>query len=135
MKTTKILYCDTFRKGFRKLSKKYPSLPKDFAVFLKWLEINPSGSFAHAVQINNLWDHMYLPMIKTKKFWLSCIKKTNSGIRIIYTYDPESTTYEFIEFIEIYHKNAQENHDIELIKKLYTGITNLPSGHANEESL
>lgn len=60
------------------------------------------------------------------------MKKSQSGIRIVYAYDPEHHIFEFVEFIEIYHKNTQENHDVELIKKLYLGVMDLPSGKAEE---
>jgi len=55
------------------------------------------------------------------------MKQSNSGIRIVYAYDADHGQIEFIEFVEIYHKNSQENHDIEYIKKLYENIDHLPS--------
>ena len=53
------------------------------------------------------------------------MKLANSGIRIVYAYDGNSGTIEFIEFIEIYHKNNQEDHDRELLIREYAGKINL----------
>jgi len=42
-------------------------------------------------------------------------------MRLVYKYSGEDNSIEFceIEFIEIFHKNQKENHDIERIKKYY----------------
>lgn len=69
-------------------------------------------------------------MYKVRKFAVSCMKQSNSGIRIIYAYDAKKAQIEFVEFIEIYHKNEQENHSEELIKKTYEWMSELPSAHA-----
>ena len=53
------------------------------------------------------------------------MKLANSGIRIVYAFDGESSTIEFIEFAEIYHKNDQEDHDREFLIREYTGKTDL----------
>ena len=39
------------------------------------------------------------------------MRLANSGIRIVYVYDSESGKIEFIEFVEIYHKNDRDDHD------------------------
>lgn len=53
------------------------------------------------------------------------MRLANSGIRIVYAYDGESGTIEFIEFAEIYHKNDQEDHDRAFLIREYTGKTDL----------
>jgi mRNA-degrading endonuclease YafQ of YafQ-DinJ toxin-antitoxin module len=50
--TTKFLQCDEFDKDFKHLSKKYPSLEKDFQDVKDALEQNPIPPLT--VQINNL---------------------------------------------------------------------------------
>lgn len=55
------------------------------------------------------------------------MRLANSGLRIVYAYDRENDQLEFVEFVEIYHKNNQDNHNIELIKEHYTGVTDLGS--------
>ena len=38
-------------------------------------------------------------------------RKGNNEIMLIYVYDSEHKHIEFIEFVEIYHKNQKSHHD------------------------
>lgn len=135
MKKIRFLYTQDFRKAFKALSKKYPSLHEDFEFFLGTLEINPIWYPPSVVRISGLWDSVYIPIYKLRKFAVECMQQTNSGIRIVYAYDGEENCIEFVEFVEIYHKNHQENHDAEKLRKIYKGKTDLPSWYATEEWL
>ena len=124
MKKIKVSYVDGFHASFKKLMKKYPSLQQDFDIFLKALKIKPKGYPPNIVRVSGLWENVSLPIYKVKKFALSC-QKTHNEIRIIYAYDSEHEHIEFIEFIEIYHKNQKANHDIKKIQELYGGVSYL----------
>ena len=119
------LYHPNFEKQFEKLKKKYPSLHKDFEVFCLARESDPVGYEPNIVRIWGLWDDICLPFYKVRKFPLTCMRLANSGIRIVYVYDSESEKIEFIEFVEIYHKNDRDDHDRWFILKNYTGVTDL----------
>lgn len=119
------LYHENFHKEFKKLAKKYHSLQEDFDDFLLALEVNPVWYEPNTVRIAWLWDGVVLPLYKVRKFPLTCMRLANSGIRIVYVYDSTSGKIEFIEFVEVYHKNEKENHDITLIRDCYSGIESL----------
>lgn len=116
-------YIDEFNKEYKKLCKKYISLKKDFWDFVDVLEeaINDDfNSFLEMwiiwVRIADLWEisKNIIPM-KVRKFVCVSIawKSRNSWIRIIYLYDESNKS---VTFLEIYHKNSKENHDINRIK-------------------
>ena len=110
-----------FEKEFKKLSKKYHSLHWDFNDLIFWLEDDPTWKDLpknHIVRISWLWEKVHSKVYKVRKFYCQSLK-SNWDIRIIYRYSEESDEIEFceIEFIEIFHKNTKDNHDIERIKK------------------
>ena len=127
------LYNDNFLKEFKKLSKKYRSLQEDFNVFQLALQVNPVGYEPNIVQIAWLWDEIILPFYKVRKFPLTFMKLANSGIRIVYAYDSKSGKIEFIEFVEVYHKNDKDNHDTTFIRDCYSGLESL-NGRENTDS-
>lgn len=115
---------DIFNREFRKLAKKYPSLERDFQDFCAFLETQPTWLGIWDIeQINNLGQDILLPIYKVRKFRCASLSKnsTQSGIRIIYIYDANADTIEFIEFIEIYHKWSKEIENRERIIELYSG--------------
>lgn len=119
---------DIFDREFRKLTKKYPSLERDFEDFQKFLEVSPTGlGIGDIERIDQLGSDISLPIYKVRKFRCQSLSKnsTQSGIRIIYAYDASSDTIEFIEFIKIYHKWTKEIEDRERILSLYAGRKNL----------
>lgn len=98
---------DVFDREFRKLIKKYPSLKKDFSLFQKFLEQEPTGlGIGDIERINGLGEEIVLPIYKVRKFACKSLaqNRSQSGIRIIYAYDATTDTVEFIEFVEIYYK-------------------------------
>lgn len=114
---------DIFDREFRKLTKKYPSLERDFADFQIFLWTYPIGiGTGDIVRIDSLWEALMLPIYKVKSFRCFSLAKnsTQSGIRIIYVYDASSDTIEFIEFIEIYHKWSKEMEDRQRILEIYS---------------
>lgn len=117
------IYWKEFEKEFKKLCKKYLSLKKDLDVFCETLEFDPiweSLLSSHIIKIAWLWENIKWDFFKVRRFVCKsiCWNSSNSWIRIIYKYEKDTDTIEFenIEFIEIYHKNTKENHDIERIK-------------------
>ncbi|HRX63827.1 MAG TPA: hypothetical protein P5060_01850 [Candidatus Absconditabacterales bacterium] len=102
-----------FEKEFKKLAKKYPSLESDFEVFEKTLVLNPKNH----KPISGVGENKKGEFYKVKKFRCQSIARQSkySGIRIIYNYLEDEKTIE-LTYIEIYHKNQKENHDIERLK-------------------
>jgi len=114
-----------FEKEFKKLSKKYPSLKSDLDAFCETLEIDPRWESIlsnHVVKIAWLWEKIEWDFFKVRKFVCKSISwnSANSWIRIIYKYTKDGIEFCEIEFIEIYHKNQKENHNIERIKKNFS---------------
>lgn len=60
------------------------------------------------------------------------MRLANSGIRIVYVYDSTSRKIEFIEFVEVYHKNEKDNHDITFIRDCYSGVESLKERENND---
>lgn len=119
---------DIFDREFRKLTKKYPSLEKDFEDFQKFLETEPVGlGIGDIERIDQLGAEILLPVYKVRKFRCRSLAKnsTQSGMRIIYVYDATQRTIEFIEFIEIYHKWTKDMEDRSRIREFYSGKKNL----------
>jgi mRNA-degrading endonuclease YafQ of YafQ-DinJ toxin-antitoxin module len=115
-----------FEKEFKKLNKKYLSLKEDFDDFCETLELDPTWNNLlsnHIKRISWLWKNVNWNFYKVKKFVCRSISwhSSNSWIRIIYKYEEKSDIIklESIKFIEIYHKNKKENHDIERIKNTF----------------
>lgn len=59
------LYCDEFQKDFKSLSKRYPSLERDFGDVQSALAVCPVLSKTE--RINNLGSDVILPVYKMKK--------------------------------------------------------------------
>ena len=114
---------EEFGKEFKKLLKKYKSLTEDFEDFKLALEDDPIGDELpkdHIVRISWLWEEVQGEFYKVRKFLCKSLR-SNWDLRLIYKYSREGQSIEFleIEFIEIFHKNKKENHDIKRIKKYY----------------
>ena len=119
-KFKKITKLDEFKKDFKKLNKRFPSLEEDLNTFINIM------LFSHhkrAIKIGGIFPINNLgfdsPKIyKVKRFACKSLKGKGgrSGIRIIYTYLPISDE---ILLIEIYYKSDKENENRERIKKLY----------------
>lgn len=117
--TITIKYGETelFKKEFKKLKKRFPSLDEDLRIAKK----NAIELF-HILNIDN---HSVFPIsgLGNEKFQIYKIKKiackalkgrgVKSGIRIIYAYCSEKTT---VDFLEIYFKADKENEDKNRVK-------------------
>lgn len=98
---------DEFSKDFKRLSKKYRSLPDDLLEFKKVIATLPLGSGKHSVVLHNL------EQVKVIKARLFCRYLRGASLRIIYAYREIAET---IEFIELYFKSEQVNEDKNRIK-------------------
>ena len=108
---------EEFKRDFKKLLKKFPSLAEDLNINKQYRielfhckEIN-SGSIFEIYGAGNTDE---LKFFKIKKFQCKSLKGrgAKSGIRVIYAYLP---TDQKIVFLEIYFKTDQENEKEERI--------------------
>lgn len=109
-------YLPEFNKEFMKLLKKYLTLEQDLNTFKQFLSTYPKGFPPIIFPISDLG--IKTKVFKVKQFRCKYLKGSgsNSGIRIIYAYLEEEKK---IEFIEIYFKGNQSNHNKEGILKYY----------------
>ena len=91
-----------FIKDFKKLGKKYRSLPEDMKQFRKIVLKFPLGSKKHFNVLKSLDG---LSIVKAR---LSCQYLKGSSLRIVYAY---CETKGKIEFIEIYSKSDKQRED------------------------
>lgn len=92
-----------FAREFKKLSGKYRSLEKDFALFKKILDEVPLGTGKHFNVLTIAGD------VKIVKARLFCQTLRGASLRVIYSYN--GAVIEFIEFIELYFKGDKEAED------------------------
>ena len=97
-----------FKKDLKSLLKKYRTLNDDLDVVKRVLEVIPDERPPFSFYIDNLG--LETCIIKVKKIACKSLKGkgVNSGLRLIYAY---FSTEQKITFIELYHKNDQENED------------------------
>lgn len=92
---------DEFRKDFKKLNKKYRSLPGDLYELKKILKKKPTG-------VNRNFANLHITKnFRIIKARLYCKSLKRSSIRVIYAYHHKTKEIEFIEFVELYSKNKQ----------------------------
>ena len=103
-----------FDHDMKKLQKDFQSLEGDLANFTLALIPRIPAGLHGIVRISNLGNDVSDPVYKVRKFRCQSLKGrgSNSGIRLIYAYDPASDK---VTFIEIYFKGKQENEDRERI--------------------
>lgn len=104
---------EEFSKDFKRLSKKYKSLPDDLLEFKKVITSLPLGSGKHFVILRNLEQ---VKIIKARFF---CKYLRGASLRITYAYRESVKT---IDFIELYFKGEQENEDKKRIKYFLENI-------------
>ncbi len=95
-----------FTKAFKRLSKKYKSLPDDLLEFKKVVSELPLGSGKHFVILHSQEE------AKVLKARLFCRYLRGASLRIIYAYREAGA---IIDFIELYFKGEQVNEDRTLI--------------------
>jgi mRNA-degrading endonuclease RelE of RelBE toxin-antitoxin system len=98
-----------FQKDFKRLVKKYPSLPHDFELRKAVLEFFPKGRGMDVDQIPNLKIQS-----KIYKARIDCASLKRDSIRLIYCYDEVAS---LITMIEIYFKGEQKLENRERIFK------------------
>lgn len=109
-------YLSDFKKDFEKLFKKYLSLEEDLNILKQLLDKHPKGFPPIIFPISDLG--IKTKIFKVRKFRCKSLKGSgsNSGIRVIYALFEEEQK---IEFIEIYFKGNQSNHNKGRILKYY----------------
>lgn len=103
-----------FQKEFKRLKKKYLSLDEDLAEFKKIISCLPLGSSKH---FSVLTQQSGIQIVKARFF---CRYLKGSSLRIIYAYNERE---QWVEFIEVYSKNEQENENSALIKDYLKAVT------------
>lgn len=96
-----------FSKEFKRLAKKYRSLPADLKTFQEALEVFPCGQSNNAEIVHDGGD---LRIVKSRLF---CRYLKGTTLRITYAFH---LTENKICFLEIYFKGDKENEDRERIK-------------------
>ena len=91
-----------FSKDFKRLSKKYKSLPDDLLEFQKVVSEIPLGTGRHFAILTAT------ETVKIIKARLFCRYLKGSSLRIIYAY---CEAKKMIEFIEVYPKSEKERED------------------------
>lgn len=102
----------TFDRDFKKLSKRYRTLYDDFEILKKYhIEVyhNQNIKSEDPVEIQGACDETF-KSYKVRKFACKSLpgRGKQSGLRIIYVYQPNLLK---ITFIEIYFKADQKNED------------------------
>lgn len=104
----KFTYQSEFEKDLKRLLKRYISLNEDLIKIMSILEVYPNARPPFSFLIYNKSNTVSI--IKIKK--IACLslrgKGVNTGLRIIYMYNHQLNS---IEFIELYHKNEQSTED------------------------
>lgn len=97
-----------FKKDLKDLLKKYSTLNEDLDVIKRVLEVTPDERPPFSFRIDNLG--LETCIIKVKKIACKALKGrgVNSGLRLIYAFFLDEQK---ITFIELYHKNDEENED------------------------
>lgn len=98
---------DAFSKDFKRLSKKYRSLPNDLLEFKRIVSEIPLGSGKHFVVLR---ENEGVKILKARLF---CKYLRGASLRITYAY---RETEAIIDFIELYFKGEQVNEDKNRIK-------------------
>lgn len=105
---------DYFTKDFKRLSKKYRSLPDDLLEFKKIVFKYPLGTGRHFAMLTGT------KTVKIIKARLFCRYLRGSSLRIIYAYHEAKQK---IEFVEVYPKREKTREDQERIKDYLKTIT------------
>jgi len=103
-----------FSKDFKRLSKKYRSLPDDLLEFKKVVSKFPLGTGKHFALLTAT------ETVKVIKARLFCRYLKGSSLRVIYAYRGIKPV---VEFIEIYSKTEKEREDKERIKNYLKSFT------------
>lgn len=97
-----------FRREFKRLAKKYRSLPQDLEILKRLLMQHPKG-FGNHMPMLRQEDDIFI--IKAR---LACESLRGSSLRVIYAYHASLIT---IFFIELYYKGEKETEDQQRIEE------------------
>jgi hypothetical protein len=97
-----------FAKEFKKLAKKYRTLPEDLKTFKKNVVVIDLGKNKNFAILHR--DNQFF-IVKARLF---CRYLKRNTLRMVYVWDKREET---IEFIEIYFKGDKENEDRDRIRK------------------
>ena len=97
-----------FKKHFKRLSKRYRTLPEDFVRLRTVLEISPVPDGKHTNVVTIEGDNRII------KIRLACRALRQSSLRLIYAYDEKQHS---VTFIELYFKGDKETEDTERIRQ------------------
>ncbi|MCY3973344.1 MAG: hypothetical protein OXF52_03990 [Candidatus Dadabacteria bacterium] len=98
-----------FQREFKKLEKKYKSLPDDFGQFCRVVEDDPDGK--NKKHFSTLFHDEYVRVVKARFF---CLYLKRSSLRIVYAY---AESEDRVDFIELYYKGDKENEDGERVER------------------
>jgi mRNA-degrading endonuclease RelE of RelBE toxin-antitoxin system len=112
MPPAQINFVSEFDRDMHKL-KRIIGLDKDLLIFQQAVSVEPT-SLNGAVVLQGIGNDFY-PVYKARKFRCKALNSgTKSGIRVIYTYDPNKNE---ILLIEIYYKEDKENNDFDRARR------------------
>ena len=111
----KITESDAFKKEFKRLSKKYRTLEKDFEVLKSTILVEPKGDGSKH------WNLLKQDGDKSVfKIRMMCRALRSSSFRVVYVFGGSSIE---VLFIEIYFKGDKENEDWERIAQYFKNIS------------
>ena len=101
-----------FSHEFKKISKKYRTLPEDLERLKILLTEKPLGVGRNFAVLHSF------PNLNIIKARLACkyLKNSSSSLRIIYAYHEKTNEIELIDFIELYFKGNKEREDFSRIQ-------------------
>ena len=105
-----------FKKEFKKLKKKYPSLLKDLAVLEQLIGKFPKGEDSRHCNILKQLGEQYIC-----KRRMMCRSVKSSEFRIIYYYNGQQLE---LHYIEIYYKGSQEVESCNRVERVWKEKTN-----------
>ena len=107
---------DEFKKDFKRLSKKYPTLEKDFEILTSAIRAEPKGDGTKHWNLIKSIDEKHILKVR-----MMCRSVRRADFRVIYMFDGEN--FELL-FIEMYFKGDKENNDKSRIDAIVKFITN-----------
>jgi len=111
MPPAKIILCEELNNDLNKLRR--IGLEEDFEVFKQVVSVEPNR-LSGIVRLSGIGEEFY-PVYKARKFRCRALNRgCNSGIRVIYTYNPSTNE---VSIIEIYYKGDRENNDMSRARK------------------
>ena len=106
----------SFKRDLKKLSKRFRTLPEDFEVVKKVLQVHPEARPPFSYEISGLG--LENCVIKIRRMACRSLpgKGNNTGLRVVYAWFEKEKR---IVFIEIFFKGDKENEDRERIMDFF----------------